>query len=94
MAAGQLTPVTDWDLLCVCVWFFCFFLPLSSLPGFNQARSIQRRGPDFDAWPFLDSVISVGEKNCRLCGINVLRVCIPILPVTKAWPDHPNLPLG
>lgn len=125
MAAGQLTPMTDGPSVRLCL----FFLPLFSLRGFNQARSIRRHGPGFNAWPFLDSIRATNnahahafvlnfkedgsgpdrlesfhyyrEKNGRL-GESILnaegtpseRVCIPILPMTKARPDHPNLPLG
>lgn len=127
---GRWRPASwhPWQMgrLCVCV---CFFLPLLSLRGFNQARSIRRHGPGFNAWPFLDSIRATnnahahafvlnfkedgsgldrlesfhyyGGKNGRL-GESILnaegtpseRVRIPILPMTKARPDHPNLPLG
>lgn len=122
---GQLTPMTDGPSVRLCL----FFLPLLSLRGFNQARSIHRHGPGFNAWPFLDSIRATNNahthafvlnfkedgsgldrlesfhyyrgKNGRL-GESILnaegtpseRVCIPILPMTKARPDHPNLPLG
>lgn len=46
--------------LCVCI---CF-LPLLSLRGFSQAQSI-RHGPDFSAWPFLDSIrITYNVHTC------------------------------
>lgn len=121
-------PVDTHDRWAVCAFVFVF-LPLLSLRGFNQARSIRRHGPGFNAWPFLDSIRATNnahthafvlnfkedgsgldrlesfhyyrEKNGRL-GESILnaegtpseRVCIPILPMTKARPDHPNLPLG
>lgn len=52
---GRLTPMTDG---CVWVWFS---LPLLSLRGHGQARSMQRYGPGFNAWPFLNGISYLGS---------------------------------